>query len=150
MEAVLTGSGIGSRTKRCILTNRVVPKLKHAGKAWEGNAKSIKQMETVQLKKVVLGFSSTTSSTVLRAELEMCPLKTTRGMRKLKWQHRVKSAPKKRLPAIVDRAVWEKVTTRRAGIRWDNVVENPGKDKGGRQDDIVSAEKFGRHETEEL
>ena len=31
---------------------------------------------------------------------------------------------KKRLPAIVDRAVWEKVTYMQARIRWDSVVES--------------------------
>ena len=31
--------------------------------------------------------------------------------------------PRKRLPAIADRAVWEEVTKARAGIRWDSVVE---------------------------
>ena len=36
--------------------------------------------------------------------------------------------PKKRLPAIVDRAVWEKVRKRRAGIWWDSLVEKVWKD----------------------
>ena len=35
---------------------------------------------------------------------------------------------KKRLPAIFDRAVWEKITKGRAGISWDNVVEKIWKD----------------------
>ena len=43
------------------------------------------------------------------------------------WQYKVRNAPKKRLPAIVDRAVWEKVTKGRAGTRWDGVVENYGR-----------------------
>ena len=47
----------------------------------------------------------------------MCPLKTNRDVRKLKWQCKVKRMPEKRLPAIVDKAVWEKITKRRAGIR---------------------------------
>ena len=34
----------------------------------------------------------------------------------------------KRLPAMVDRAVWEKVTKGRAGIRWDSVVDKVWKD----------------------
>ena len=53
-----------------------------------------------------------TSNTVSRAELGMHPLNTNRDMRKLKWQYEVlvRNIPKKRLPAIVDRAVWEKVT----------------------------------------
>ena len=48
----------------------VVPKLEYAGKVWEGNAKLVKQLETVQMTaaKKVLGCSSTTSNTVLRTE----------------------------------------------------------------------------------
>ena len=57
------------------------------------------------------------SSTVLRAELGMYPLKTNRDVRKLNWQYEVNDMPEKRLPAIVDRAVWEKITKGRAGIR---------------------------------
>ena len=49
-------------------------------------------------------------------------------VRGLKWQYKVRNMPKKRLPAIADRAVWEKVTKGRAGIRWDNVVEKIWKD----------------------
>ena len=82
----------------------------------------VKQLETVQMtaaatRKNVLGSSSTTSNTVLRAELGMYPLETNRDVRKLKWQYKVRNMPKKRLPAIADRAVWEKVTKGRAGIR---------------------------------
>ena len=44
--------------------------------------------------------------------------------------------PKKRLSAIGDIAVWEKVTKGRAGIRWDSVVEKVWKDIGGNQEDI--------------
>ena len=36
--------------------------------------------------------------------------------------------PKKRLTAIVDKYVWEKVTKGRAGIRWDNVAQEEWKD----------------------
>ena len=50
------------------------------------------------------------SNTVLRAELGMYPLETKRDVRKLKWQYKVSDMPEKRLPAIVDRAVWEKKT----------------------------------------
>ena len=59
-------------------------------------------------KKMMLGCSSTTSNTVLRAELGMHPRKTNRDMRKLKWQYKVRDMPENRLPAIVDRTVWEK------------------------------------------
>ena len=62
----------------------------------------------------------------------MYQLRTNRDVRKLKWQHKVNNVPEERLPAIVDRAVWEKITKGRAGIRWDNVVEkkNMWKDLG--------------------
>ena len=90
----------------------IVPKLEYAGEVWGGNAKLVKQLETVQMTaaKKVRGCSRKTSSTVLRAELRMYPLKTNRDVRKLKWQYDVRNMPKKRLPAIADRAVWEKVT----------------------------------------
>ena len=51
--------------------------------------------------------------------------------------------PKKRLTAIADRTVWEKVRKGRAGIRWDSVVEKVWKDIGGNQEGILSIEKFG-------
>ena len=49
-------------------------------------------------------------------------------------------AKKKRLPAIADRAVWEKVTERRAGMRWDSVVKKAWKDIGGNQEEILSVD----------
>ena len=64
----------------------------------------------------------------MRAELGMYPLKTNRDVIKLKWQYKGNKTPKKRLPAIVDGAVWEKVTTGRAGIRWVSVVEKVWRD----------------------
>ena len=68
----------------------------------------------------VLGCSSTTSDTVIRAELQECThLKQIRYTGKLKWQYRVNNVPEKRLPAIGDRAVWENITQGRAGIRWE-------------------------------
>ena len=114
-------------------------KVSYTGELWEGNAKFVKQLETVQMTVVknILGCSSTTSNTVLRAELEMHPLKTNRGVRKLKWQYKVNNIPGKRLPAIVDRAVWEKIRKGRAGIRWDNIVEKMRKDLGGDQEEEV-------------
>ena len=57
----------------------------------------------------------------------MYPLETNRNLRKLKWQYKVKNTPKKLLPAIADRAVWEKVSKGRAGIRWDSVVRKYGR-----------------------
>ena len=56
--------------------------------------------------------------------------------------------PKKRLPAIADRAVSDKVTKGRAGIRWDSVVEKVWKDIGGNQGEILSIEKFAGYKTE--
>ena len=88
--------------------------------------------------KKVQGCSSTTSNTVSRAELGMYPLEINRDVRKLKWQYKVRNMPKKRLPAIADRAVWEKVTKGRAGIRLDSVVEKVWKDIGGNQEEVLS------------
>ena len=70
----------------------------------------------------------------------MYPLETNRNLRKLKWQYKVKNTPKKLLPAIADRAVWEKVSKGRAGIRWDSVVEKVWKDMGGNQEEIMPIE----------
>ena len=87
MDAILTDSHVDNRIKICILMNVIVPKLEYAGEAWEGNAKFVKQLETVQMTaaKKILGCSSTTSNTaVLKAELRMYPLKTNRDERKLK------------------------------------------------------------------
>ena len=150
MDAILTDSHLDTRIKRCILMNVIVPKLEYAGEVWEGNAKLVKQLETVQMTaaKKVLGCSSTTSNTVLRAELGMYPLKTNRDVRKLKWQYKVRNMPKHRLPAIADRAVWEKVTKGRAGVRWNSVVEKVWQDIGGNPEEILSIEKFGGFKTE--
>ena len=67
----------------------------------------------------------------------MYPLNTNRDVRKSKWQYKVRKMPEKRLPAIGDRAVWEKPTKERAGIRWDNVVEKIWKDLGGDQEKVL-------------
>ena len=56
----------------------VVPKLEYAGEVWEGNAKFVMQLETVQMAaaKKIIGCSSKTSKTaLLRAELGAYPLK---------------------------------------------------------------------------
>ena len=55
--------------------------------------------------------------------------------------------PKKRLPALVDKTVWEKVTKGLAGIRWKSVVDKVWKDVGGHQE-MMSVEKFGGYRTE--
>ena len=46
------------------------------------------------------------------------------------------------------RAVWEKITKGRAGIRWDNEVEKKWKDLWGHQVEVLSTEKFGGYKTE--
>ena len=51
------------------------------------------------------------------------------------------------MPAIADRAVWERMRKERARIRWDNVVEKIWKDLGGVQEE-ASIEKFGGYKTE--
>ena len=58
--------------------------------------------------------------------------------------------PEERLPAIVDRVVWEKRTKGRAGIRWDNVVEKIWKDLGGDQEEVLSIEKCGGYKRQKL
>ena len=58
--------------------NVIEPKLEYA-ELWEGNAKLVNQLETVlqmAAAKKVPGCPSTTTSTLLRAELGMYPLKT--------------------------------------------------------------------------
>ena len=42
------------------------------------------------------------------------------------------------MPAEAKRAVWEKVSGGRTGIRRDSVVEKVWKDIGGNQEDIIS------------
>ena len=74
----------------------------------------------------------------------MRPLNTNRDKIKLKGQYKVNNMPKKRLPSIVDRAVWEKITEGRARVSWDSVVEKVWKVIGGNQEEMMSAEKCGR------
>ena len=53
--------------------------------------------------------------------------------------------PKKRLPAIADKAVWEKVTKGRAAIRWDNVYSREnmeGNRRNPRRDAAVHGESL--------
>ena len=47
--AILTDPHVDTRIKMYILINVIVSKLEHAGEALEGNAKSVKQLETVQI-----------------------------------------------------------------------------------------------------
>ena len=67
----------------------------------------------------------------------------------MKWQYEERNMPKKWLPAIADRAVWEKVTKGGAGTRWDSLVEKVWKDIGGNLEEIpLSIEKFAGYKTE--
>ena len=80
MDAILTDPHLDTRIKRCIPMYGIVPKLEYAGDVWEGNAKLVKQLETVQMTaatKILGGCSSTTSNTVLRVQLGRHPLETT-------------------------------------------------------------------------
>ena len=86
--------------------------------------------------KKVLGFSSPTSNTVLRAELGVHPLETIRDARKLKWRYKVWNMPKKMLPALANSAVREKVTKGRAATRSDNVADEAWKEITGNEDII--------------
>ena len=66
----------------------------------------------------------------------------------MKWQHKVRSKSKARLPSVANIAVWEKVTKGRAGRRRDSVVEKVWTDVGGNQEDILSMEKFAGYMTQ--
>ena len=85
MDAIRTYPHLDTRIKRCILIHVIVPKLEYAGEVWDGNAKFVKQLETVQMTTArnILGCSSTTGNTVFKSELGMYPLKTNRDVRKL-------------------------------------------------------------------
>ena len=60
--------------------------------------------------------------------------------------------PKNRLPAIASSAVWEKVMKARAGIRWDNVVDDSRRSMEGNTRNprrhTVHGEFWGVHKTE--
>ncbi|CAB1117900.1 unnamed protein product [Ectocarpus sp. CCAP 1310/34] len=131
-------------TTTCVLLNVIVPKLEYAGDVWEGNEKAVKQLETVQMAaaKKILGCSSTTSNTVLRAELGMYSLKTKIDMQKLNWQYKVSRLSDDRLPAMVDKVAWGKATPGKKGIRWDKVVERVGKEIGD-EEETLDTEGFG-------
>ena len=48
MDAILTDPHL-DMIKRCILMHVIVPKVEYAGEVWEGNAKFVKQLETVHM-----------------------------------------------------------------------------------------------------
>ena len=84
VDAILTDPHLHTGIKICILINVIVAKLDYAGQVWEGNAKFVKQPGTAQMTaaaKNILGCSSTTSNTALRAELGTYPLKTNGDVR---------------------------------------------------------------------
>ena len=63
----------------------------------------------------------------------------------MKWQHTVWNIPKSRLPAIVDRAVWQKVEKGQARIPWESEVEKVWTYIGRNQKKLMSARTFGRY-----
>ena len=71
MDAILTDSHLDTRITMHLLISVIELKLEYAGEEREGNAKFLKQLETVPMTaaKKILGCSSTTSNTALRAEL---------------------------------------------------------------------------------
>ena len=98
MDAIPTGSHLDTidRIKMCILINVIVPKLEHAGEVWGGNAKAVKQLETVQTTaaKNVLGCPSSTSNKSIKSRTGNAPAKTNRDARNLKHKYKVRSMPK--------------------------------------------------------
>ena len=93
MDAILTESHVDTRIKTRILIDVISPKLGYTGEVWEWNTKFVRQLERVQMTaaKKIQGCSSTTISTVLRAEPGMHPLETNRAARKLKWPYKVRN-----------------------------------------------------------
>ena len=65
MDAIPTDAYLDTKIKICILMNMILPKLGHAGEVWEGNAKFVIRLETVQMTAAtnIPGCSSTTSNT---------------------------------------------------------------------------------------
>ena len=49
MDAIRTDSQLDTGSKMYILMNAIVSRLEFAGALWEGNAKFVKQVETVQM-----------------------------------------------------------------------------------------------------
>ena len=119
----------------------IVPKLDYAGEVWEGNAKLVKQLKTIQMRAAKRSTRMLKFDEVLQQYKEQNWKSTHskhRDVRMLKGQHKVRNMPKKRLPAIADRVVLEEVTKVPAGIRWDSVVEKVWMDRGGNQQEVMS------------
>ena len=69
-----------------ILIKVIVPSLGFEGEMCEGNAKVVKQLKTVQMtKSKCTRCSSTTRTTVARADLARYPLKINRNVKKIEW-----------------------------------------------------------------
>ena len=107
------------------------------GKGTRSPSNSWTEYRWQQLKSTLLGCSSTTSITALRAELGVYSLKTNRDVRKLKWQYKARSPLKRTLPVIASNAVWEKVTKERAGPRWKDIIV-------GKQEGILAVHREAR------
>ena len=45
---------------------------------------------------------------------------------------------RKRLPAVVDRAVWKKLRNVQRGMRWDKEVERVWQEIGGNKNEVLS------------
>ena len=96
------------------------------------------EAEASRLRKQVETKYDETSNTVPTKNRAGNLLKTNRGVRKLNRQYKVRSMPKKRLPAIATSAAREKVPKGRARTRWGNAVNKVREDIGGHQEDIMS------------
>ena len=69
-----------------------------------------------------------------------------RDMIILRWQYKVKNMQSKRLPAVVDMAVWKKVTKGQP-VRWDKEVERVWQEIGGNKDEALSIGESARYKT---
>lgn len=66
---------------------------------------------------------------------------------KLKGQCNVRNMPKKRLLAILDRAVWKSVTKGQAGGKWGGVAVKVWEGVGGRQEETVPIGECGTNKS---
>ena len=62
--------------KRFVLVNVIIPKLEYVGDLWEGNAKSVKNLDAVEMAaaKVVLGCSKMTSKHNMDSRVWIVPI----------------------------------------------------------------------------
>ena len=85
---------------------------------------------------------------MLRTEQGLHPLEIIADGIKVQCQYKARDMPKMRLSAIANGAVWEKVSKWRAGIREDNVVNEVWEDIRGKQEEVLSMDKFGGYKTQ--